>query len=136
MKDITRILFQGEENSKSKNRCFSLYVIYFRSFQKLIRFYKFYFFNCRYPDSTFRRHFRMSRESVENLCLLLSRSLHVQKKSNRGKPMVELRKQVLIHLWYISTNEVLRTISDRFDQIVWHMLHSCVQSLTSACDRA
>ena len=69
-----------------------------------------------YIPEDFRSHFRMSRHTVTVLEHLLS--VHgdlPQYTGDRGRPPVELRKQILITLWILGNPECLRSVADRFD---------------------
>ena len=68
-----------------------------------------------YSDSMFKCHFRLRRESLEEFCKIISPSLLLHQHQLGGRPMVPLGKQMCIFLWYCSSKEPLRTISDRFD---------------------
>ena len=50
----------------------------------------------RYTDLQFRHHFRMSRSTVEQLCLLLGNFPQVPSEFNyiTGQPSIQLRKQI------------------------------------------
>ena len=51
----------------------------------------------RYTDLQFRHHFRMSRPTVEQLCVLLGNCPKLLSECNSltGRPPIQLRKQVL-----------------------------------------
>ncbi|XP_030764491.1 putative nuclease HARBI1 [Sitophilus oryzae] len=65
----------------------------------------------KYMDDDFKAHFRIKRSTVE--VLLCSLGPHFTRQS--GRPQLPLKKQLLLSIWYLSNQEVFRSISDRFD---------------------
>ena len=70
----------------------------------------------RYTDANFRHHFRMSRETVEILILIIGNCPEVPTEfdGNRGRPSVAIEKQILCDLWYIGTLEPYDSVAERF----------------------
>ena len=69
-----------------------------------------------YIPEDFRSHFRMSWCIVTVLeHLLLVHNDLPQYTGDRGRPPVELRKQILLTLWILGNPECLRSVADRFD---------------------
>jgi hypothetical protein len=74
-----------------------------------------------YSDIGFRSHFRLSRGSAEILVNLLARCPEIPTDHLRGRPPVNVEKQLLITLWVFGNPEVFRSVSDRFN-----VTRSCV----------
>ena len=69
-----------------------------------------------YISEDFRSHFPMSRHTVTVLELLLAVHNDIPHNTgHRGRPPVELRKQILLSLWILGNPECLRSVADRFD---------------------
>ena len=68
-----------------------------------------------YTDSVFRSHFRMFRSTAEMLVGLLARCPEVPSQHVRGRVPIPVEKQLLITLWVLGNQEVIRSVSDRFD---------------------
>lgn len=69
-----------------------------------------------YIPEEFRSHFRMSRHTVTVVEHLLSPHSDIPHYTgDRGRPPVELRKQILLTLWILGNPECLRSVADRFD---------------------
>lgn len=69
-----------------------------------------------YIPEDFRSHFRMSRHTVTVVEHLLSLHNDIPHyTADRGRPPVELRKQILLTLWVLGNPECLRSVADRFD---------------------
>ena len=71
----------------------------------------------RYTDLQFRHHSRMSRPTVEQLCLLLGNCPQVLNGFNyiTGRPPIQHRKQVLVCLWYLGNNKPYDLTAEKFD---------------------
>ena len=63
----------------------------------------------RYPDDTFKRHFRLTRSCVEKLTRLISGDNVFKKKNAGGREMVPVEKQILIFLWYSGNHGTIRS---------------------------
>lgn len=69
-----------------------------------------------YIPEDFRSHVRMSLHTVTVLEHLLSVHNDIPHYTgDRGRPPVELRKQILLTLWILGNPEYLRSVADRFD---------------------
>lgn len=70
-----------------------------------------------YRNTEFRRMFRLSRQSFEALCEMLSRcpEMNVRSPEYGGREQITLRKTVLIALRYLGHPGNIRTLSDIFD---------------------
>ena len=69
-----------------------------------------------YIPEDFRSHFRMSRHIVTVLEHLLAVHNDIPHNTgHRGRPPVELGKQLLLSLWILGNPECLRSVADRFD---------------------
>lgn len=66
-------------------------------------------------DSSFRQHFRLSRSTAQKLVNLLGNCPEIPVPRERGRPTIDLEKQLLITLWYLGNPECIRSVSDRFD---------------------
>ena len=66
-------------------------------------------------DLSFRQHFRLSRPTAQKLVELLRNCPEIPLPSVRGRPTVEIEKQLLLTLWYLGNPECIRSVSDRFD---------------------
>ena len=69
----------------------------------------------RYPEPTFRTHFRMCKSTAERLIQLLGDCPEIPVFHERGRPPVKVDKQLFITLWYLGNPECNRSISDTFD---------------------
>ena len=71
-----------------------------------------------YTDTQFKEFFRLRRDSFEDVLVALRNDVTIPTPENHftgGRIPVELRKQLLITLWYMSNQSFIRDISDRFD---------------------
>ena len=69
-----------------------------------------------YIPEDFQSHFHMSQHTVTVLEHLLSVHNDIPHYTgHRGRPPVELRKQILLTLWILGNPECLRSVADRFD---------------------
>jgi hypothetical protein len=91
-----------------------------------------------YSDSTFRSHFRLSRNSAEILVGLLARCPEIPSQHLRGRPPVSVEKQLLITMWVLGNPETIRSVSDRFNvtkssvfRIVRRICHAIVNNLAA-----
>ena len=66
-------------------------------------------------DSSFRQHFRLSRPTAQRLVNILETCPEIPVPRERGRPTVEIEKQLLITIWYRGNPECIRSVSDRFD---------------------
>lgn len=66
-------------------------------------------------DSSFRQHFRLSRSTAQKLVKLLGNCPEIPVPRERGRPTIDLEKQLLITLWYLGNPGCIRSVSDRFD---------------------
>ena len=63
----------------------------------------------RYPDDTFKRHFRLTRYCVEKLLCFISDDDVFKKKQAGGREMIAVEKQLLIFLWYSGNHGTIRS---------------------------
>ena len=69
-----------------------------------------------YSLSTFREHFRLTPETFEELMWELASCPEIPLgHSHGGRPPISIDKQLLIFLWFLGTQECVRSISDRFN---------------------
>ena len=69
-----------------------------------------------YSLSTFREHFRLTPETFEELVWELASCPEIPLgHSHGGRPPISIDKQLLIFLWFLGTQECVRSISDRFN---------------------
>ena len=69
-----------------------------------------------YSLSTFREHFRLTPETFEELVCELGNCPEIPLgHSLGGRPPILIDKQLLIFLWFLGTQEYVRSISDRFN---------------------
>ena len=66
-------------------------------------------------DSSFRQHFRLLRLITQRLVNLLGTCPEIPVPRERGRPTVEIEKQLLITLWYLGNPECIRSVSDQVD---------------------
>ena len=66
-------------------------------------------------DSSFRQHFRLSRPTAQRLVNILGTCPEIPVPREKGRPTVEIEKQLLITVWYLGNPECIRSVSDRFD---------------------
>ena len=66
-------------------------------------------------DSSFHQHFRLSRPTAQRLVNILGTCPEIPVPRERGRPTVEIEKQLLITVWYLGNPECIRSVSDRFD---------------------
>ena len=83
----------------------------------------------------FRTRFRMSRGTFERLTIYLGNFPVIPTVHTRGKPPVEVGKQVMIAVWYLATQESFFSIADRFD-ISESTCHGVVHRVCSALCQA
>ena len=68
-----------------------------------------------YSLSTFREHFRLTPETFEELVCEFGNCSEIPLgHSHGGRPPISIDKQLLIFLWFLGTQECVRSISDRF----------------------
>ena len=60
-------------------------------------------------DSSFRQHFRLLRRTAQKLVNLLGTCPEIPVLRERGRPTVEIEKQLLITLWYLGNPECIRS---------------------------
>ena len=68
----------------------------------------------RYSLDDFSDHFRMSRGAFEGVVRLVSLDYEIPVEHLRGRPPVEVDKQVLVTLWYLGNQSCILDIADRF----------------------
>ena len=70
-----------------------------------------------YDDYEFRRNFRISMSTTQTISELLKRNPNVPtpEEHGRGRPPIDVHKQVLITIWYLANPSCVRDISDRFN---------------------
>lgn len=68
-----------------------------------------------YSDKDFKRHFRLSRSSMEELYQRIGASEQFQKRNEGGREMVPIEKQLLIFMWFAATKECIFRTADRFN---------------------
>ena len=66
-------------------------------------------------DSSFREHFRLSRPRAQRLVNILGTCPEIPVPRERYRPTVQIKKQLLITVWYLGHPECIRSVSDRFD---------------------
>lgn len=79
-----------------------------------------------YSLSTFREHFRPTAETFEELVCELANCPEIPLgHSHGGRPPISIDKQLLIFLWFLGTQECVRSISDRFNVTKSSVYVSC-----------
>lgn len=69
-----------------------------------------------YLPEQFKRHFRVSRETFECILVHMANLPTVQRRRQTGgRLQTTLEKDLMMLLWYLGTQETVRSISDRFD---------------------
>ncbi|XP_062571768.1 uncharacterized protein LOC134233782 [Saccostrea cucullata] len=69
-----------------------------------------------YLPEQFKRHFRLSRETFECILNHLANFPTLQRRQlTGGRLQTTLEKDLMMLLWYLGTQETVRSISDRFD---------------------
>ncbi|XP_062594068.1 uncharacterized protein LOC134255556 [Saccostrea cucullata] len=69
-----------------------------------------------YLPEQFKRHFRLSRETFECILNHLANFPTLQRRQQTGRRLqTTLEKDLMMQLWYLGTQETVRSISDRFD---------------------
>ncbi|XP_071577460.1 uncharacterized protein [Temnothorax nylanderi] len=89
-----------------------------------------------YTNRQFREHFRVTRNTYENLERILTPELI--RRADTGRTTLDVRTQLLSILWLLATPDSFRSVSDRFG-ISKSMLHDSmrrvVASLNTLADR-
>ena len=85
-----------------------------------------------YDGDDFRSHFRITRGTFEQIELFLGNipGKHQQQEA-AGRPVVALRKQLLLFLWYLGTQETFISLADRFG-VALSTAHAVVERITDA----
>ena len=65
-----------------------------------------------YSGQDFKSHFRLTRETVEEL-LKINHVLKVNEGVSGGNEPISVEKMTLVTLWYLANQESMRGISDR-----------------------
>ena len=69
-----------------------------------------------YSLDTFKTFFRLSRTTFERVLTILSECQELQiNTSSGGRPPIPVHQDLLMHLWYMGSQECVRSIADRFD---------------------
>ncbi|XP_044760489.1 uncharacterized protein LOC123317926 [Coccinella septempunctata] len=68
----------------------------------------------QYDPDTFKRHFRMKRETTNELIENFAKSEY-STNTVRGIPHISNETSVLLTMWYLANTESFRQISDRFN---------------------
>ncbi|XP_062611814.1 uncharacterized protein LOC134273647 [Saccostrea cucullata] len=69
-----------------------------------------------YLPEQFKRHFRLSRETFECILNHLANFPTLQRRQQRGgRLQTTLENDLMMLLWFLGTQETVRSISDRFD---------------------
>ena len=68
----------------------------------------------QYSDEQFRRLFRMSGDTFENLLSYLKGCEELSTKGYGGRTPITVRKQLMITLWYLGGLDPIIRIADRF----------------------
>nr|XP_018907963.1 PREDICTED: uncharacterized protein LOC109037649 [Bemisia tabaci] len=86
------IMLHTEEEEHVRNKHYVVNVVYYMS------------------DLDFRRHFRLTRSGVEELCMELKEDeIH-----SEGRPSIPFEHALLLSLWLLATPESFRSVADRF----------------------
>ncbi|XP_061164362.1 uncharacterized protein LOC133173399 [Saccostrea echinata] len=67
-----------------------------------------------YSDASFRRMFRLSRQTFQILSSYLEEVPEMKKDGNGGKERMSPQKDILTTLWYLGTLDSIDRIADRF----------------------
>ncbi|XP_021373738.1 protein ANTAGONIST OF LIKE HETEROCHROMATIN PROTEIN 1-like [Mizuhopecten yessoensis] len=70
----------------------------------------------KYSPDSFRTFFRVSRSTFETIATNIAAypELH-PRQPNAGRPQISIEKDLLMGLWYLGSQETVRSIADRFD---------------------
>ncbi|XP_067671630.1 putative nuclease HARBI1 [Haliotis asinina] len=69
-----------------------------------------------YSLDTFKTFFRMSRKTFEELLQIMTTCPGVQMRNpSAGRPQIPIETDLLMHLWYMGSQECVRSMADRFD---------------------
>ena len=82
------------------------------------------------PDD-FRLHFRMDKSSVEKLRSIVMESEFLIQKQTGGSDPIDLTKQILLYLWFSSSQETFRSVADRFD-VTKSSVHRTITRIANA----
>jgi predicted DNA-binding protein YlxM (UPF0122 family) len=86
-----------------------------------------------YSDIQFRADFRISKVTFERLVLELSPLIEYDDRPD-GKEALDVRKQILVFMWYISNQDSMREIASRFG-ISKSTVFRCIRRVSCAlCD--
>lgn len=88
-----------------------------------------------YSLCEFQSHFRLTRATFEELCWEVVNTGRIP-LSNRGTERIPPEKQVLIFVWTMTNQEVLRLVADRFNitlSSMYRVLSRCALGITDLC---
>ena len=84
----------------------------------------------RYSNKEFRRDFRINKDTFNKIKERLTPILQYEDRES-GKPGLSVEKQILVFLWYISNQDVIREIGRLFG-ISTSTAHTCIRRVASA----
>lgn len=77
-----------------------------------------------YAPEEFSSHFRMRRETFEEVCRQIVSTGHIPQEQMRGREIIEPSKQIMISIWMLANMEGYRQISDRFN-VTYSSVYRC-----------
>ncbi|XP_062578538.1 uncharacterized protein LOC134249338 [Saccostrea cucullata] len=84
-----------------------------------------------YSPDEFSSHFRMRRETFEEVCRQILSTGHIPKEHVHGREIIEPSKQVMISIWMLANMEGYRQISDRFN-VTYSSVYRCFMRTCTA----
>ncbi|XP_065178659.1 uncharacterized protein LOC135809271 [Sycon ciliatum] len=88
-------------------------------------------------DMDFRSHFRLCRQTVDIVVDAIRASEHMQVDvTASGKDMIDVKKQVLLTLWWLGSKSCIREVSDKFGLSKYTIWTSTRRVCFALCDIA
>nr|XP_022290446.1 protein ANTAGONIST OF LIKE HETEROCHROMATIN PROTEIN 1-like [Crassostrea virginica] len=84
-----------------------------------------------YSPDEFSSHFRMRRETFEEVCRQIVSTECFPTEHLNGREIIEPSKQVMISIWMLANMEGYRQISDRFN-VTYSSVHRCFMRTCTA----